>query len=142
MSNNRNLGWIQTFAAEAAVAGSNLAVVYSTAHSRTVKMPGGALAVGFAGITTEASSSDASNTLAVQIGGVAQVTSDGSAVINPGDELAIANTSGQVKTFVVAAPSSGEGTVREVLGVALCAAPATAGALVDMRIQPHIYVGA
>jgi hypothetical protein len=74
----------------------------------------------------------------VQVAGIAQVQSDGSAVINPGDYVAIANSSGQVKTVT---PASGT-NLRQLVGIALSGATNAAGLLIDVLLLPAVYVGA
>jgi hypothetical protein len=74
----------------------------------------------------------------VQVAGIAQIQTDGSAAINAGDYVAIANTNGQIKSVT---PASGT-NVRQIVGIALSAATNTAGLLVDVLLQPNVYVGA
>ncbi len=76
--------------------------------------------------------------------GIVQIQSSG-ATITAGDLLAIANTSGQVATISPVAPLSGgtqaNWTTYQIIGVALNSVAATAGLLVDVLLQPQIYVG-
>ena len=130
---------VKSFAADTAIANTNVCVVASGSNAGNVALPGGALATKFVGVTFESVPSGSStNELAVQVAGIAQIQSDGSAVITSGDYLAIANSSGQVKTV---APATGT-NVRELVGIALSSATNTAGLLVDVLIQPNVYIGA
>src|SRR5204863_115017 len=75
----------------------------SGTNAGNVALPGGALATKFVGITQEAVQTGSStNEIAVQVSGIAQIQTDGSASINSGDYVAIANSTGQVKTVVPA----------------------------------------
>jgi hypothetical protein len=52
--------------------------------------------------------------------------------------VAIGNTSGQIRTVT---PASGT-NVRQLVGIALSSATNTAGLLVDVLLQPMVYIGA
>jgi len=130
---------VKSFAADTAIANANVCVVASGTNAGNVALPGGALATKFVGVTSEpVASGSSTNELGVIVAGIAQIQTDGSASITAGDYLAIANTSGQIKTV---APASGT-NLRELVGIALSSAANTAGLLVDVLIQPMVYVGA
>ena len=130
---------IKSFAADTAIANVNVCVVASGSNAGNVALPAGALATKFVGITQEAvQSGSLTNEIAVQVAGIAQIQTDGSANITSGDYLAIANATGQVKTVV---PASGA-VVRQLVGIAISSAANTAGLLVDVLLQPMVYVGA
>ena len=132
-------GLIKKFAAATAIAGMNVCVVMSGTNAGNVALPGGALATKFAGVVREpVGSGSSTKAIAVQISGIAQIESDGSAGVTAGDFVAIANASGQIKSVT---PASGT-NVRELVGVALNSAAATAGLLVDVLLQPNVYIGA
>ncbi|HXG24500.1 MAG TPA: capsid cement protein, partial [Chthonomonadales bacterium] len=115
---------IKSFAADTAVASAHVCVVMSGTNSGNVALPGGALATKFVGVTQEpVSSGSATNEIAVQVAGIAQIQTDGSAAINAGDYVAIANASGQIKSIT---PASGT-NVRQIVGIALSAATNMAG---------------
>ena len=129
----------KTFAADTAIEDAGVCVVMSGSKPGNVALPGGALATKLVGVTDEPASSGAAGyAVGVQVAGIAQIQTDGSAEIAPGDYVAIANTSGQIKAVT---PASGT-TLRQVVGIALSAATNTAGLLVDVLLQPSIYVGA
>jgi hypothetical protein len=121
---------VKSFAADTAIANANVCVVASGTNAGNVALPGGALATKFVGSST--------NEISVQVSGIAQIQTDGSASINSGDYVAIANSTGQVKTVV---PATGT-NVRQLVGIAMSSATNTAGLLVDVLIQPMVYVGA
>ncbi len=127
---------IKTFGADSGVSAANVCVVASGTNAGNVALPGAALATKFVGVTMEGASG--ASEAGVMIAGVAQIQSDGSAAIAAGDYVAIGNTSGQIKTVT---PASGT-NVREIIGIALSGAANTAGLLVDVLIQPMVYVGA
>jgi hypothetical protein len=130
---------VKSFAADTAIANANVCVVASGTNAGNVALPGGALATKFVGITQEAVQTGSStNEIAIQVSGIAQIQTDGSASINSGDYVAIANSTGQVKTVV---PASGT-NVRQLIGIAMSSATNAAGLLVDVLIQPMVYVGA
>ncbi len=130
---------VKSFAADTAIANANVCVVMSGANAGNVTLPGGALATKFAGITWEpVQSGSTANEIAVQVAGIAQIQTDGSALIAAGDYVAIANASGQIKTVV---PATGA-VLRQVVGIAVSGATNTAGLLVDVLLQPAIYIGA
>ena len=129
----------KTFTADSGVNGIGQCVVMSGTNPGNVALPGAALATKFVGVTLEPIPSNSNtNAISVLTAGIAQVQTDGSAAITAGDYLAIANTSGQVKTV---SPSSGT-NARQIVGVALSSATANAGLLVDLLIQPMTYIGA
>lgn len=129
----------KTFAADTAIANASVCVVMSGSNAGNVSLPAAALATKFVGVVVEpASSSAAWCTVGVQVAGIAQVQTDGSAAIVAGDYVAIGNASGQVRSV---SPASGT-VVRQVVGIALSAAANTAGLLVDVLLQPAMYVGA
>lgn len=130
---------VKSFAADTAIANANVCVVASGSNAGNVALPGGALATKFIGVTQEpVASGSSTNELAVQVAGIAQIQTDGSATITSGDYVAIANSSGQIKSV---APATGT-NVRELVGIALSSAANTAGLLVDVLLQPMVYVGA
>jgi len=127
---------IKTFGADSGVSAANVCVVTSGSNAGNVALPGAALATKFVGVTMEGASG--ANEIGVLVSGVAQIQSDGSATIAAGDYVAIGNTSGQVRTVTVATGAN----VREIVGIALSGAANTAGLLVDVLLQPMVYVGA
>jgi hypothetical protein len=127
---------IKSFGTDTAISGGNLCVVASGSNAGNVASPGAALATKFIGVTMEAASG--ANETAVQVAGIAQIQSDGSAIITAGDYVAIGNTSGQIRTVT---PASGT-NVRQLVGIALSSATNTAGLLVDVLLQPMVYIGA
>ncbi len=130
---------IKSFGADSGIGAANLCVVMSGVNAGNVALPGAALATKFVGLTAEGIAANSNtNEIGVQVAGIGQALSDGSAAIAAGDYLAIANASGQVKTVV---PATGT-NVREIIGIALSGATNTAGLLVDVLLQPMVYVGA
>ena len=130
---------VKSFAADTAIANANVCVVASGTNAGNVSLPGAPLATKFIGVTAEAVASGSStNELGVVVAGIAQIQTDGSASITAGDYVAIANTSGQIKAV---APATGT-NVRELVGIALSSAANAAGLLVDVLIQPMVYIGA
>jgi hypothetical protein len=139
MMAKQTVGLTKTFGADTAIASANVCVVMSGTNAGNVALPAGAFSVKFGGVVQEpAQTGAATNQVTVALSGVVQVASDGNGAINAGDYLAIGNTSGQVRTIV---PSTGTNQ-RQVIGIALSSAAATAGLLVDMLIQPMVYIGA
>ena len=135
----QTLTLVKSFAADSGVNAANVCVVMSGGAAGNVALPGAALATKFAGVTLEGIPAGATQSeIAVQLHGIAQIASDGSAAIAAGDYVAIGNTSGQVRTAV---PANGT-NVRQIVGVALSGATATAGLLVDVLLQPMVYIGA
>ena len=131
--------WVKSFNADTGLNSANVCVVMSVGNAGNVALPAGALATKFVGVAMEAiPTGSTSLSVAVQVAGVAQIQSDGSTTIAAGDYLAIGNVSGQVKTIV---PATGA-VVRELIGIALTGAANTAGLLVDVLLQPMVYVGA
>ena len=130
---------MKTFAADTALASANVCVVASGTNAGNVALPGGALATKFVGVAQESvPSSSTSNAVTVEVAGIAQIQTDGSAAITAGDYVAIANASGQIKSVT---PATGT-NVRELVGIALSSAANTAGLLVDVLLQPMVYIGA
>lgn len=130
---------IKSFVADSGVNSANVCVVMSGTNAGNVALPGAALATKFAGVAIEGiPPNTTSSEIGVQVAGIAQVQTDGSAVITAGDYLAIANVSGQVKTVV---PATGT-NARELVGIALSSVTNTAGLLVDVLMQPMVYIGA
>src|SRR5438874_12101053 len=81
---------VKSFAADTAIANANVCVVASGSNAGNVALPGGALATKFIGVTFEPVSSNSStNELAVQVAGIAQIQTDGSASSTAGDYVAI-----------------------------------------------------
>src|SRR5258708_7240090 len=76
-------------------------VVMDSTNRGNVKLPASTPESTAVGASAEKAS--AANNLAVQIAGVAVLESDGSAVINPGDYMVAAGTTGQIKTQALAA---------------------------------------
>ena len=110
------------------------AVVYDGTNKGDVKLPASTAELTFAGITLENISP--ANNVAVQIAGTALVESDGSAVMNPGDDVIIVGTTGRVKSKSLAA---GSANLYQVIGTVADDAqiPATAGAYVTILIAPY-----
>ena len=130
---------VKSFIADSGVSSANVCVVMSGGNAGNVALPGAALATKFVGVTTEGiPTNSTSSEIGVQVAGIAQIQSDGSASIAAGDYVAIANASGQIKTVV---PATGT-NVRELVGIALSGATNAAGLLVDVLIQPQVYIGA
>ena len=133
---------LNTFTADAAVPRANLCLVMSGTNAGNVAAPGGAQALKFIGVSQEPTDSTFNsakgNSLDVQLLGIAQIETDGSAGITAGDTVQIANTTGQIKTVV---PATGT-TLRQNVGIAMNTVAATAGLLVDVFLVPHYYVGA
>ena len=130
---------VKSFAADTAISSANVCVVASGTNAGNVALPGGALATKFIGVTFEpVQTNSLTNEIAVQVSGIAQIQTDGSATIAAGDYLAIANSSGQIKSV---SPATGT-NAREIVGIALNSAANTAGLLVDVLLQPNVYIGA
>jgi hypothetical protein len=130
---------VKSFAADTAIAASEVCVVMSGTNAGNVALPGAALATKFVGVVQEpVASGSTTKAVAVQVAGIARIQTDGSAAISAGDYVAIANTSGQIKTVT---PASGT-NLRQIVGIALSGATNTAGLLVDVLLQPMVYVGA
>lgn len=77
--------------------------------------------------------------------GIVQIQSDGSGGITAGQDVIIANTSGQIKAWTVSAPGS-PGTQanwvgRQLIGTALNTVAATSGNLCDVQIDRRSYPG-
>ena len=130
----------KSFQADSIITSANLALTMSLANPDNVTLPPAAGATKFIGISDEPTMSNFNssdpNALAVVTHGIAQVQSDGSAVVTAGDYLIIANTSGQAKTL--ATPGFAGTTVEEIIGIALNSVAATAGLLIDFLIQPML----
>jgi hypothetical protein len=124
--------------ASAAALVARRVVVFDGAAKGNAKFPA-ATPEAAIGVTMEKQS--AANNISVQIAGVAIVESDGSAVINPGDFLVCDGAAdGRVKSQALA-----DGTTKYfILGMCVDAAqiPATAGALVSVRLNPFVTFGA
>jgi len=130
---------VKSFAADTAIAGAGVCVVASGTNAGNVALPGGALATKFVGVVQEpVAGGSGTNAVAVQVAGIAQIQTDGSAPIASGDFVAIANSSGQIKAV---APATGT-NARQIVGIALSGAASTAGLLVDVLLQPSVYIGA
>lgn len=130
---------VKSFAADTAIATQEVCVVMSGTNAGNVALPGAALATKFVGVVQEpVASGSATKAVAVQVAGIARIQTDGSAAISAGDYVAIANTSGQIKTVT---PASGT-NLRQIVGIALSGATNTAGLLVDVLLQPMVYMGA
>lgn len=127
----------KSFTFDAAITGFNLIAVASLANPGNAKLPAAALAIGFLGVTQEPTSTTLNNAT-VMTHGIAQIQSDGSAPVVAGDLIAVANASGQGKTVV---PATGT-AVRLTVGIALNSVAATAGLLIDVILQPNVYIGA
>lgn len=125
---------IKTFTADAAVLRANLALVMSPTNAGNVAAPAAAGATKFVGVSQ--GPSDANNVVSAMTHGIAQIESDGSAVINAGDYVGIANITGQIKTV---APAFAGATLAEILGITLSSAAAVAGLLVDVDLQPMLH---
>jgi hypothetical protein len=130
---------VKSFAADTPIAGANVCVVMSGTNAGNVALPAAPLATRFVGVVQEAvAQGSTTNEVAVLTTGIARIQSDGSAAIAPGDYVAIANTAGQIKSVT---PAGGT-NLRQVIGIALSGAANTAGLLVDVLLQPAIYIGA
>ncbi len=122
------------------------AVVMDATNRGNVKLPASSPEATVVGASVEKVS--AANNLAVQIAGVAIFESDGSAVINPGDYVVSAGTTGQIKSQALAVPAS-PGTAANwntynIIGMCVDEGQiaATAGAVVSVRLNPHIIFAA
>ena len=135
----QTLTLVKSFAADSGVSSPNVCLVMSSVAAGNVALPGGALATKFVGVSLEGIPPNSTlSEIAVQLHGIAQIVTDGSAVITAGDYVAIANANGQIKTVV---PANGTNS-RQLVGVALSGATATAGLLIDVLLQPMAYIGA
>jgi hypothetical protein len=103
------------------------ALIFDTSTHGNVKMPAG-VGVGFAGFALEDAS--AANQVAVQLVGVAKGMSDGSAAINPGDALIIADTTGRLKSKSIANGT----TIYQVVGYCVDNAQIAATANLDVSV--------
>ena len=111
----------------------------SGANAGNVALPSAALVTKFVGVTAEGiPSGSTTNEIAVQLAGIAQIQSDGTTTIVAGDYIVIGNASGQIRGVT---PASGA-VVREIIGIAVSGAANTAGLLVDVLLQPMVYIGA
>lgn len=129
----------KSFAADTPIASANVCVVMSLANAGNVSLPASPLATRFVGVVQEAAPPGSStNEISVLTAGIAPIQSDGSAAIAPGDYVAIANTAGQIKSVT---PASGT-NLRQIVGIALSGAANTPGLLVDVLLQPALYIGA
>jgi len=128
---------IKSFPVDASNTNFNVCQVMSGSNAGNVALPSAANATKFVGVAVEPT--DSNGYAAVQVSGIVQVKSDGSAVSNPGDYLVIADNTGAVKSV---APADGS-IIRQVVGINVGSAQvaATAGLLIDMLIQPMIYPG-
>ena len=130
---------VKTFGADSGITTANVCVVMSGTNPGNAALPGGALAAKFLGVSEEGVSPNApTGQIGVRVAGIAQIQTDGSAAIAAGDYLAIANSSGQVKSI---SPASGA-NLRQIIGVALNSVSNSAGLLADVLIQPMVYFGA
>jgi hypothetical protein len=130
---------IKSFAGDSGITAANVCVVMSATNAGNVSLPSGALVTKFVGVTQEGiPSGSGTSEIAVQVAGIAQIQTDGTAIITAGDYLAIANSSGQVKSVV---PATGT-IAREIVGIALNSVTNAAGLLVDVLLQPMVYIGA
>jgi hypothetical protein len=126
---------IKTFAADTAISSANVCVLMSGTNAGNVKLPGAGETTKFVGVVTEPAAG-VSNGVAVQVAGIAQIQSDGSAVINAGDYVAINDTGGRIAPVT---PGFGGATVKEIVGIALSGASNTVGLLVDVLLQPMLH---
>src|SRR5438105_2514336 len=84
---------VKSFAADTAINSANVCVVASGTNAGNVALPGGALATKFVGVTFEpVQTNSLTNEIAVQVAGIAQIQTDGSANITARDFVAIANS--------------------------------------------------
>lgn len=114
-------------------------VVFDTSTRGNVKLPASTPETTFAGVTLEKVS--AANNVAVQTDGVALIESDGSAVVNPGDDIILVGTTGRAKSHTFAA---GDANLYLVIGKCFASAqiPATAGELIPVHLSPHLVCAA
>jgi hypothetical protein len=77
----------------------------------------------------------------VQTHGIAEIESDGSAVVNPGDYLILVGTTGRCKAQAIAA---GSAATYNIIGMCVNDAQvaATAGLIVQVQLGPFIATGA
>jgi hypothetical protein len=131
--------FVKSFPADTALASANRAVVASTANAGNVMLPAAAGAVGFIGVTQNPASDNGQSQYAVDlvIHGIAQIASDGSGTITAGKYVQIADTNGQIKQ--AADPAYAGASVVGIIGIALNSVAGTAGLLVDVLIQPHVW---
>jgi hypothetical protein len=117
-------------ATTAAIVARRVVVADGTTRGN-VKLPAATPEKTAVGVTVENQTADGQ--VAVQIAGVAIVESDGSAVINPGDNVIAVGTTGRIKSQAIAA---GSANVYDIVGrcISKAQAPATAGALVDVEL--------
>jgi hypothetical protein len=120
------------------------AVVQDASIRGQVKQPASTPEATFVGLTME--QSDKTGNVAVQLLGVAQAISDGSAVINPGDYLVVSGSatqslSGRVKSQAIAA---GDANVYNIIGrcVNRSQVAATAGLIVEVELNPQLVTAA
>jgi len=84
------------------------------------------------GVVMENNGPDAPYYAKVRVAGIAQVKSDGSGAVAPGDQIAsAASGKGKVRT-----PASGT-TLRRLLGTALNSVAATSDLLIDVLVCPY-----
>lgn len=132
-------------AAGSGIVARRVVVMDATARGN-VKLPASTPEATAVGASAERAS--AANNLAVQLAGVAVLESDGSAVINPGDYLVAAGSTGQVKTQSLAVPAT-PGTqanwnLYNIIGMCVDEGqiPATAGAPVAVRLGSFLIFAA
>lgn len=126
-------------AAAAAIVAKRVVVMDATTKGN-VKLPAATPEKTAVGVTLEKQS--AGNNVEVQLTGVAVVESDGTAVINPGDMVVCGGgADGRVKAQALAA---GSANVYNPIGMCIGRkqVPATAGALVEVRLQPYVVLAA
>lgn len=125
----------ETFPAAASSGITNRrAVVFDSSVKGNVKLPASTPELTFAGVAIEDVSY--ANNVAVQVAGVAIMESDGSAVMNPGDDVILAGALGRVKSKSLTA---GTATLYEIIGKVDSDGQiaATAGLYVSVRLAPY-----
>lgn len=109
------------------------AVVVMGTDGRVV-LPSATAVTKIVGVANEAVANTSVSGVSVRIAGIAECISDGSAVINEGDYLVIADNTGKVKTATMA----NTGALNGVVGLALTPCASTSGLKVDVLLQPGL----
>jgi hypothetical protein len=115
-------------------------VLDPTTHG-TVKLPAATPELTFFGVSG-IDGIDKQNEGSYVVAGLTYIESDGSAVVNAGDQIVLVGSTGQGKTGVIGAPATpgtqGNWTARQFIGVAVnrLQVPATANARIELLIRP------
>lgn len=121
----------KTMEADASI-GKNLCVKQDSNGRATLC---GADDTNFLGVTIETGKTEAPFTVGIEMRGIVQIKSDGSAAITPGD-LIVCAAGGKVKKRTIASGT----TNRLVIGRAMNSVAATADLLVDVNLGPfHVF---